>query len=29
MPFPMIGKKYHVTFPSMSFFLRFLDETRL
>jgi hypothetical protein len=29
MPFPMIGKKYHVKFPSMSFFLDFLDETRL
>ena len=29
MPFPMIGKKYHVKFPSMSYFLHFLDESRL
>lgn len=29
MPFPMIGKRYHVAFPSMSFFLHFLDEASL
>jgi hypothetical protein len=29
MTYPMIGKRYHVKFPTMSFFLHFISETAL
>ena len=29
MSYPMIGKKYYVKFPTMSFYLSFISETEL
>jgi hypothetical protein len=29
MIYPMIGKKYYIKFPTMSFYLNFISDTRL
>jgi len=29
MTYPMIGRRYYVEFPAMSFYLNFISETRL